>query len=238
MKLKHITFTGLDANTSVSDLVEIQKKYPIAEFGVLMSKNWETNGNRYPNPELVQRFMDQGLNLSAHLCGHLAREAYKGRFEPVISVYQAFEHPDFKRVQLNVAPYDEIYMEAQPVMSKIDKEIIIQQRSPDMLYSQAFNMFELKNMNLKVSMLIDPSGGRGMDSSINLMETDFKTGYAGGINEDNVEEKLLTLLTKENLVDIDFWIDMESGVRTNDWFDINKVVNVLEKCDKVIKDFE
>jgi len=238
MKLKHITFTGLDANTSVSDLVEIQKKYPIAEFGVLMSKNWETNGNRYPNPELVQRFMDQGLNLSAHLCGHLAREAYKGRFEPVISVYQAFEHPDFKRVQLNVAPYDEIYMEAQSVTSKIDKEIIIQQRSPDMLYSQAFNMFELKNMNLKVSMLIDPSGGRGKDSDINLMQTDFKTGYAGGINEDNVEEKLLTLLTKENLVDIDFWIDMESGVRTNDWFDINKVVNVLEKCGKVIKDFE
>lgn len=236
MKLKHITFTGLDANTSVSDLVEIQKKYPIAEFGVLMSKNWETNGNRYPNPELVQRFMDQGLNLSAHLCGHLAREAYKGHFEPVISVYQAFEHPDFKRVQLNVSPYENIYLQADTLKLKVDKEFIIQQRSPTLLYSQAFNRFEEKNPNTKVTMLVDPSGGRGIDDGLDIIATDRKIGYAGGINEDNVENKLRTLISLDTIND--FWIDMESGVRTNDWFDINKVVNVLEKCDKVIKDFE
>lgn len=235
MKLKHITFTGLDANTSVSDLVEIQKKYPIAEFGVLMSKNWETNGNRYPNPELVQRFLDQGLNLSAHLCGHLAREAYKGYLELVMSIYHAFEHPDFKRVQLNVSPYENIYLQADTLKLKVDKEFIIQQRSPTLLYSQAFNRFEEKNPNTKVTMLVDPSGGRGIDEGLDIIATDRKIGYAGGINEDNVEDKLRTLMSLDTVNE--FWIDMESGVRTNDWFDLDKVVRILEKCQNILKEY-
>ena len=159
MKLKHITFTGLDARTNVEDLVAIQKKCPLVEFGVLMSKNWEQNGNRYPNPELIQRFLDHGLNLSAHLCGSLAREAFKGCLEPVMSIYQAFEHPDFKRVQLNVSPYESIYLQADTLKLKVDKEFIIQQHSPTLLHSQGFNRFEEKNPDTKVTMLIDPSGG-------------------------------------------------------------------------------
>ena len=236
MNLKHITFTGLDARTNVEDLVAIQKKYPIAEFGVLMSKNWEQNGNRYPNPELIQRFLDRGLNLSAHLCGSLAREAFKGYLEPVMSIYQVFKHPDFKRVQLNISPYENIYLQADTLKLKVDKEFIIQQHSPTLLYSQAFNRFEEKNPDTKVTMLVDPSGGRGIDEGLDIIATDFKTGYAGGINEDNVENKLRTLMSLDTVND--FWIDMESGVRTDDWFDIDKVVRVLEKCDNVLKDFE
>lgn len=236
MNLKHITFTGLDSRTNVDDLVAIQKKYPVVEFGVLMSKNWDHNGNRYPNPELIKNFLDHGLNLSAHLCGHLAREAYKGHFEPVLDIYPMFAHKDFKRVQLNVSPYENIYLQADTLKLKVDKEFIIQQHSPTLLHSQGFNSFEQKNPDTRVTMLIDPSGGRGVDEGLDIIATDYKTGYAGGINEDNVEDKLHTLMSLDTVND--FWIDMESGVRTDDWFDINKVVRVLEKCDDVLKDFE
>lgn len=34
---------------------------------------------------------------------------------------------------------------------------------------------------------------------------------------------------------ISYWIDMESGVRTDDWFDLDKVVKVLQICDNVLK---
>ena len=84
MKLKHITFTGLDERTDVNELKIIQKAFPFVEFGVLMSKNWQTNGNRYPDPESIARFTDQGLNLSAHLCGRIAREAYTGNLRPIL----------------------------------------------------------------------------------------------------------------------------------------------------------
>ena len=32
----------------------------------------------------------------------------------------------------------------------------------------------------------------------------------------------------------EFWIDMESGVRTEDWFDIDKVEKVLKLCQMVL----
>ena len=85
-----------------------------------------------------------------------------------------------------------------------------------------------------MSVLLDASGGRGIDTTIKpLFRHGLKVGYAGGINPDNVGDKLYQLLrdTKE-----DFWIDMESGVRTNDKFDLNKVYKVLKECQKVLKE--
>lgn len=35
MKLKHITFTGIDGKTDLVELWKLQQQYPIAEFGVL-----------------------------------------------------------------------------------------------------------------------------------------------------------------------------------------------------------
>ena len=40
MKLKHITFTGIDARTDLQELQDIQRQYPLAEFGVLTSYHW------------------------------------------------------------------------------------------------------------------------------------------------------------------------------------------------------
>ena len=236
MKLKHITFTGLDEKTNVEELKQIQKEYPIVEFGVLMSAHWKTNGNRYPDPEIITRFTDQGLNLSAHLCGSIAKAAFAGDFSKVIEKYPIFTHPDFKRTQLNVAPYENIFETAIELPDPIEKEIIIQQRSPSIKDSHAFIRFELKNPGSDVTMLVDPSGGRGVDEGLDIIATEYKTGYAGGININNVEDKLRFLMEMETVGD--FWIDMESGVRTDDWFDINKVKLVLEKCDNVLKNLE
>ena len=71
MKLQHITFTGVDSRTDIGALWEIQQEYPIAEFGILVSKNWRENGNRYFNPSHLCS-LDRGLNLSAHLCGSVS----------------------------------------------------------------------------------------------------------------------------------------------------------------------
>ena len=62
----------------------------------------------------------------------------------------------------------------------------------------------------------------------------FKVGYAGGFNPENVADKLHYLLTNDEVGD--FWIDMESGVRTDDWFDLDKVRRVLAICNEVIRD--
>ena len=75
----------------------------------------------------------------------------------------------------------------------------------------------------------------GQDLRTHEREIKQKIGYAGGISPDNVADKLTYLF--ENVRDGEFWIDMESGVRTDDWFDLDKVRRVLEICQPIIKEY-
>lgn len=234
MKLQHITFTGVDKKTSVYALKSIQQEFPIAEFGILFSRNWATNGHRYPSPNIVNKFLDQGLNLSAHLCGRIAKDAYNGIFDSVFeATSDVLMHRDFKRFQLNVATYGNFHKGSLPHTKGRALEFIIQQKSSSIEDTEAYQRFKYCNPQLAVSMLVDSSGGKGIDSGLDIVNTNEKIGYAGGINPDNVGDKLQTLLDN-NLVG-DFWIDMETGVRTDDWFDIDKVYSVLQTCNEIIK---
>ena len=79
--------------------------------------------------------------------------------------------------------------------------------------------------------MFDTSCGRGLE--ISNIETPYEnvyTGYAGGISVDNIENVCENITShKDNSF---VWIDMESGVRTNDEFDIDKVNKVIEKVIK------
>lgn len=109
-------------------------------------------------------------------------------------------------------------------------EIILQQRSVE-----DCDLYLKSNMNKRVTMLLDASGGEGVDTSL-VAFAGRKVGYAGGINADNVGDKLTFLMENEQVGD--FWIDMESGVRTDDWFDLDKVRKVLEICEPIVNKYQ
>lgn len=229
MRLQHITFTGVDGKTDLGRLWEIQQEYPIAEFGVLVAKNWRDNGNRYFNPSYLDS-LDRGLNLSAHLCGSIARAAVRGDWNPFKEWCRTY--PFFiKRCQINIATSTEnpdsfIY---EGDAERFD-EVILQQKS-----AKDCPLFMNSKIDKHITALLDASGGEGINTPLEPLNLPHKIGYAGGFNADNVADKLTFLLTSERVGD--FWIDMESGVRTDDWFDLNKVVKVLEICDDVIKSY-
>ena len=224
MSLKHITFTGIDAKTDIQALKEIQRKFPIVEFGVLTSYHWYENGNRYLDPQIINRLRGNGLNLALHICGSAAHNAAEGYWNMVNHLVLS-NLGLCKRVQLNVANrMDNPFRLAST--PNTHTEVIIQQKG-----IHNIEMFE-HSMWMNVSVLLDASGGRGIDTPIEILNGDYKVGYAGGLNPDNVGEKLSYLM--EN-VNGDFWIDMESGVRTNDYFDLGKAVKVLEICESIIK---
>lgn len=247
MKLKHITFTGLDSKTSVYAIQNIQKEWPIAEFGILLSKNWSENGPRYPDIRTIERFLGLGLNLSTHLCGSIAREAYSGKWDTAYKTYpHLFDDGSISRAQLNVSTYVGTQdPEKVLVPGKLSNpigigEIIVQQSSPSPVHSEAYrDLVEANGGTTAITMLVDPSGGEGKDYAFDILPTNRKIGYAGGINAMNVERKLRYLLECDEVGD--FWIDMESGVRDKDWIgdrlNIDKVVEVLRICDDVIKDY-
>lgn len=241
LKLKHVTFSGIDKRTDLSALQEIQREHPYVEWGVLLSRSWNENGNRYVDPAWLKNLEGLGLNLSGHLCGSLAHDAVRGSWPSVREFLQ--EHtPLFSRFQLNISNRDD-----NPAVVHLDnnisQEIIIQQPHATRcrLFLDSWSYYgdpsRYKPLTYRpLSMLIDGSGGCGIDARIvDFKDKNYKVGYAGGINPDNVAIKLSHLLYSPNVGD--FWIDMESGVRTNDCFDINKVRNVLSICQKVIEQY-
>lgn len=238
MKLEHITFTGLDEHTDLDRLEGIQETYPYAEFGVLMSYNWSKNGNRYPKLEPFLYELDcRGLNLSAHICGQMARDVAAGKMDKVYEE-MCFMTPLFSRCQLNISVASNAFnlRSMRPFTVQLE-EVILQMKSLDELMWWKGDILDGGNMP-GISYLIDGSGGRGLDTNLEIYpHSDITVGYAGGFNPSNVEEKLRKIYDSGNTGK--FWIDMESGVRTDDdWLDLDKVEEVLKICDPIIREYE
>ena len=232
MRLRQITFTGVDAGTDIRKLMEIQKDFPIVEFGVLASYHWKENGNRYLDPSLFESLV--GLeHLSLHLCGTAAVDAARGNWSRIYEYTRGFL-PIFDRIQLNLSRSRNApdYV-AVPILGR--QEVIIQQRDAESrtLYDNTIRQWPGVD---NFSMLLDASGGKGVDTQVVVFPSERKIGYAGGISPDNVGAKLAYLL--RNVQSGTFWIDMETGVRTGDWFDVDKVRQVLSVCSEEIYEFE
>lgn len=232
MKLQHITFTGIDGKTDLGALWEIQQKYPMVEWGILATKNWKDNGNRYFNPSYLDSLENRGLNLSVHLCGSIARAAVRGDIEPFREWARGYSYI-FNRCQLNVATSQNNPMgfDYSGEICNYFDEVILQQKS-----AREVPLFLNSRVSRHITCLLDASGGQGIDTPIEILNLPRKIGYAGGINADNVADKLSHLLESDDVDD--FWIDMESGVRTDDWFDLDKVVKVLEICSNVLNNIK
>ncbi|RYD73538.1 MAG: phosphoribosylanthranilate isomerase, partial [Verrucomicrobiaceae bacterium] len=73
----------------------------------------------------------------------------------------------------------------------------------------------------------DPSGGRGVaPTRWPINQSPRIVGYAGGITPENCRAVLDQV---GELSQQGFWLDMESGVRTDDWLDLDKCTSVLEQ---------
>lgn len=228
-ELTDITFTGVDEQTDIDRLVSIQERFPKAEFGVLMSRHWQDNGPRFMSPESIEKLRGRGLRLSAHLCGGFARDMfYKDGFYNIDKEYPLLLEM-FRRIQLNVSTCDPGIVGSGCFMPVTAHEVIIQQGSSHAIFNLCHTA-----CGDTVSILLDQSGGTGKDTPIEVPAylRRCHVGYAGGIGPDNVIEKLREITASEFTGR--FWIDMESGVRTDDRFDLDKVEQV---CQQVYDEF-
>lgn len=222
MKPISVTFTGLDARTDVRRLRDIQQRYPNAEFGILFSETRTGNENRYPEKRIIHKFQQSGVRLALHVCGRLSRVTFTE------SYYDLFHRTGglkwFDRIQLNgLSSLKDLRREHLEIPPGL--EIILQQHPSFPLITERIG----KITGGKPGILMDASGEEGIDTPFQVISIPgCRVGYAGGINPDNVIEKLEGLLQDGAQ---DFWIDMESGVRTNDWFDLDKVEEVLKKVE-------
>lgn len=205
MTSNHITFTGIDYQTDLEDLKAISEEFP-CEWGILFSADQQGIDQRYPAHHIIEAALSADLMFSAHLCGKYA-------YEVMETSQSQLDLSRFRRVQVNHTKPDPVALAR--FSDKIGMPVIAQWRD-----SRIFPRYYEG-----VSWLYDTSGGRGTlpdQWPTNLSEQ--MVGYAGGINPLNVSNVIAAV---KDLSPAGYWLDMETGVRTNNDLDLEKVRAVI-----------
>lgn len=219
MSLTRVTITGADDRVDVADLAALTGRFPFVEWGILVSKK-RAGEPRFPSYPWIDAFAEARLRSAMHVCGERSRELLLG---DDFIVDKAAEL-GFSRIQVNGWEPSVSFVEM--ASGHDDVEFILQARDLPSFASAAVYALAVQRLGGKASVLVDPSGGTGR--RIEGFPSTFEgvyVGYAGGIDPDNVAE---VITEADETVDAPFWIDMESGARTDDVFDVAKVERVLE----------
>lgn len=218
IKPQFVTFTGIDAKTDLHRVKELSNRYPI-EWGVLFGGSLQ-NGQRYPDilvAEDVIKLAEQNVRFSAHLCGAYAKRI----LHHVVVDEDMLFFKQFGRIQVNASTY--LIPALLRLKDAMQRPIIMQTRNdewPGMV--ETVSGHSASEMGLYC--LHDTSGGKGKVPSSRPVQKPGTplVGYAGGFGPDNVASILATIEADN------FWIDMESNVRTDDWLDLDKCEAVCQ----------
>ena len=215
MNLELVTITGADDDTDIEEMVEISKEFPFVEWGILLSHS-RIGTPRYPGIQWVKDLSvaasSGNIGISVHVCGKWAQGFVSSGVLNVPQMNLLF--PVLQRIQLNVA-----WGLAQPPWDKVARgtfqgtPLIIQGRGTEV---DMWDLVAMRSAGLRPQCLFDNSGGKGVRHEFFYSpHRGFRCGYAGGLNPENVKEALRKLY---GVVPLGYgtWIDMESGVRTDE----------------------
>jgi hypothetical protein len=221
MHLKYISITGADDAVDPADLVALSREFPAAEWAILLLPD-RAGTPRFPKAAWIKSFATQagGLNTAMHLCG----EALLGFVRGDAEIFDAMQ--GFSRIQLN--------LKFGAVEGQYDPAALLKRVADNPRWQFIIQYAKDKQGLLPLlkdipnhAVLFDESAGRGITpESWDAPLAGHFCGYAGGLNPDNVAQNL-EIIAKV-AAGHETWIDMETGVRTDDVFDLAKVRRVLE----------
>ena len=221
MQLKYTSITGADDAVDPQELLKLSREFPFAEWAILLLPA-RTGTARFPSTEWIRNFskLGQGLHTAMHLCDGALLGFIRGDTE-ILDLMSGF-----KRIQLNLKFGD--------VEGKYDPADLVKRVRDNPQFQFIIQYGKDKQSLLPLladvpnhAVLYDDSAGRGIspDSWDPPLPGHF-CGYAGGLNPANVAQQI-EIIAKV-APGYTTWIDMETGVRTDDKFDLTKVRRVLE----------
>jgi hypothetical protein len=222
---RQVTFTGVDVrcledSTANRRLIELNAKYSVAEWGMLTKPNQKNEGRFLTIATIMNNA--RNMRVAVHLCGGYSNRIMANQYENL-----ALPTKYIRRFQVNhTSPDPEMLYHLK---NYHDKPVIGQWRKPETgPWGNKEYSSQQRSCCRYIQWLYDCSGGKGVrpDKWPNWFEqAGGWVGIAGGIDESNVFKTLYDA-APDNM---QYWIDMESGVRTNDRFDLDKVQAVLAK---------
>jgi hypothetical protein len=230
-KLDRISLTGPDDKVSLAALSQLSERYPFVEWALLYVPHNE-GAPRNPTQAWRRAFFDARLPgySAVHLCGRQA-------FEELLQGALPSELLQADRLQLNINARKPDFTDAQVLevfhrALDLGPDIILQYHEGTAALVAAFVRKLAPAALRRVHVLLDESKGTGkVMSSVSPPPAveDLYCGFAGGLGPDNIAWALSALERTGK----HYWADMESGIRTNNEFDMEKARLVLEAGDQV-----
>lgn len=221
MKLKFCAFTGADDKVDPADLAALSKTYPFVEWSILYLPGQEGTP-RCPTVEWIRDFSE--VCKDSHKCLHLCADALP-RFvagdKELLDLMQGFKRIQFNFEYLDAGKLVDPVELAKRAKDSPQWEFILQYGKGYKHYLSAFN--DVPNH----AVLFDGSAGEGVSpGEWPAPLAGHSCGYAGGMNPDNMKDQLEKIArAAPGYVT---WVDQESGARTDNQFDLAKVVQVLD----------
>lgn len=235
--LKIMTMTGADNEVSPNALIELSEEFPFLEWGVLVG-----DPDRKPKPRLPGRDWIASLGelawpearLSLHLCPPWVRYFYAGRPDRLndLRAFGVYVGPGwYTRVQLNSAGMT-FRLGFHPCqmaewLEDVGVELIQQ------LDGVNDHLLGIPGTYRHITGLFDRSHGGGVipDRWPVPPIPGAWIGYAGGLGPENLAEQLPLIAAAAG--GADFWVDMETHVRTDGKLDLAKV----RACAEIARDY-
>ncbi len=229
-----LSITGADNLVDVNDLKRLASKPYTFELELAILLMQEKQGVlRYPTFEwrqsLYQKIAKE--NMAIHLCGKdVFDEILQDDFEQSILLK---ELKSVNRIQININARNDIFSQEQihSIYQKLldhDLTIILQYHTRSHEY---INDFLDSHSSNKIHILLDESLGKGMTPDHFMIPDCFYNytshiGFAGGIAPHNLQDIHKEVKKLNHPL---YWLDLESGARTNNVFDLIKVYQLCKE---------
>ena len=205
-----IAFTGIDSLETINGLQALSARYPI-EWGILID-DAQTHNPLFPDAAKRQTLLKAGgLRLAAHVCGDEARKIANAPMTVTTDL------TGFQRVQVN-------HSFSGSSAEQIENTVRFGRQKGLRMMLQCKESFPA---DTRLDWLFDVSFGKGMTpkSWPKMPVSGPFCGYSGGIGPDHAAAVVKSINAPQGE---QFWIDMESGIRTDNRLD-------LGKCEAVCK---
>lgn len=205
-----IAFTGVDSVALVPQMQLLSRAYPI-EWGILID-DARSGEILFPDADdRAELLAASGLRFAAHVCGEAALMIADRPDEARIDL------AGFQRLQVNHG-----FSGSSPL--QIENCVRFGRAQAVRTMLQSTGIFP---DDCRLDWLFDTSFGTGKSPERwpPLPAEGPFCGYSGGISPDNVADVIAAIAAPAGA---QYWIDMESGVRTEGWFDLAKCAAVCE----------
>lgn len=239
MPLIGLTITGADDETDIDEMLDLTSDHTFLEWGILFGREAKQGTTRYPTSRWIEDWLAAAedswttVSSAAHLCFPWPRNLSCN----ALTWDEIYRLRDFNRIQVNQS-YHEVnqdYIKALFLsISNIGKPVIFQNNGT-LPVADIDHYVSGMTCSTIPQVLFDCSGGRGVEiKDYPEPLSDMLCGYAGGIGPENIERVLTDLAQK--FPKAEYWVDMESRVRTEDHLDLNKIKACVEIAAKFVEE--